>query len=202
MARVVANMSVSLDGFVADAGDGVGEVFSWYRKGDVPIGAAGDAEAGFRVAAASAELLSQTWARVGALVAGRRTFDLAKGWGGEPPLGAHAFVVSHTVPDGWPRPGTPFTFVTEGGVEAAVAQAKAHAGDRTVAVSGADTTRRCLNARLIDEISIDLVPVLLGSGVRYLDHLANTPVWLGDPRVVEGAGVTHLTYEVHYSPQA
>ncbi|MGP4025150.1 dihydrofolate reductase family protein [Actinomadura sp. 3N407] len=194
MAKVIANMSVSLDGFVADPSDGVSEVFSWYDNGDAPIRMPDGTESPNRVSKASAELLSETWARVGALIAGRRTFDLAGGWGGEPPLGVQTFVVTHTIPDGWPRPGTPFTFVTEGGVEAAVSQAKAHAGDRIVAVSGADVTQQCLNARLLDEISIDLTPVLLGSGVRYFDKLANTPVRLQDPRVVEGTGVTHLIY--------
>lgn len=194
MAKVVANMSVSLDGFVADSSDGVAEVFNWYGSGDTPIRMPGGTESSNRVSKASAELLSETWARVGALIAGRRTFDLAEGWNGEPPLGVRTFVVTHAVPDGWPRPGTPFTFVAEGGVEAAVSQAKTHAGDRIVAVSGADVTQQCLNARLLDEISIDLVPVLLGSGVRYLDKLANTPVTLQGPRVVEGTGVTHLIY--------
>ncbi|MGH3244289.1 MAG: dihydrofolate reductase family protein [Spirillospora sp.] len=197
MARVVGNMSISLDGFVADASDGVDEVFSWYGKGDVPV-TMPNAAMPFQVSAASAELLSTVWGQVGALISGRRTFDLAGGWNGAPPLGVQTFVVTHAVPDGWPRPGTPFTFVTEGGIEAAVAQAKKHAGDGIVAVTGADVTQKCINAKLLDEISLDVVPVLLGSGVRYLDKLANTPVWLGDPRVVEGVGVTHLSYDVRY----
>ncbi|MEU5878776.1 dihydrofolate reductase family protein [Spirillospora sp. NPDC047279] len=196
MAKVIANMSVSLDGFVADASDGVTEVFTWHTQGDVPIRMPDGSESPSRVSKASSDFLSEMWAGCGALIAGRRTFDLSGGWNGEPPLGLHTFVVSHSIPEGWPRPGTPITFVTEGGVEAAVAQAKAHAGDRIVAVSGADVTQQCLNAGLLDELSIELTPVLLGSGVRYLDKLAGTPVWLEDPRVVEGTGVTHLVYEV------
>lgn len=198
MARVVANMSVSLDGFVADSSDGVSEVFSWHAKGDVPIRMPDGSEAPSRVSEASAEQVSELFAHVGALIVGRRTFDLSGGWGGEPPLGVQTFVVTHGVPDGWPRPQTPFTFVTEGGVEAAVSQAKAHAGDRIVSIGGADITQQCLNARLLDQINIDLVPVLLGSGIRYLDKLANTPVWLRDPRVVEGIGVTHLIYDLQH----
>lgn len=194
MAKVVANMSVSLDGFVADLSDGVDEVFAWQHRGDVPIRMPDGTELPAKVSEASARFLTETWAQVGALVSGRRTFELAGGWNGEPPLGVQTFVVGHAIPDGWPRPGTPLTFVTEGGVEAAVAQAEAHAGDGIVAVSGAVTTQQCINAGLLDEISIDLVPVLLGSGIRYFDKLANTPVRLQGPRVVEGTGVTHLVY--------
>jgi dihydrofolate reductase len=105
-------------------------------------------------------------------------------------------VVGHAIPDGWPRPDTPFTFVTEGGVQEAVAKAKAHAGERIVALSGANLTQGCLNAGLVDQISIDLVPVLLGGGIRYLDNVADAPVWLDGPRVIEGIGVTHLIYDV------
>jgi dihydrofolate reductase len=196
MAKVMANMSVSLDGFVADASDGIDEVFRWQDGGDTPIRMPDGSESPNRISKPSAEHLSEVWPKVGALVVGRRTFDLSEGWGGKPPLGVQTFVVTHTVPDGWPRPDAPLTFVTEGGVEAAVSQAKAHAGDRIVAISGADITQQCLNARLLDEISIDLVPVLLGDGIRYFDKLTNTPVRLQDPRVIEGAGVTHLIYEL------
>jgi dihydrofolate reductase len=200
MARVVANMSMSLDGFVADPADGVAEVFSWFEgkdaKGDTPIRMPDGSESSVRVSKASAELLTDFWARVGALVVGRRTFELSKGWDGNPPLGVHTFVVGHAIPNGWPRPDTPFTFVTEGGVQEAVAKAKAHAGDRIVALSGANLTQGCLNAGLVDQLSIDLVPVLLGGGIRYLDNLAHAPVWLDGPRVIEGIGVTHLIYDV------
>jgi dihydrofolate reductase len=196
MARVVANMSVSLDGFVADPADGVAEVFTWYALGDTPVRMPDGSESSFRVSKASAELLTDTWARVGALVVGRRTFELSKGWDGNPPRGVHTFVVGHAIPDGWPRPDTPLTFVTEGGVQEAVAKAKAHAGERIVALSGANLTQGCLNAGLVDQISIDLVPVLLGGGIRYLDNVADAPVWLDGPRVIEGIGVTHLIYDV------
>ena len=109
-----------------------------------------------------------------------------------------AFVVTHHVPDGWPRPGSTVQFVTDG-IESAVARAKSAAGAKSVAVHGADTIQQCLNAGLLDEIQIDQAAVLLGAGVRLFDHLANTPVVLGDPTVVAGSGVTHLRYPVHTS---
>jgi len=106
-----------------------------------------------------------------------------------------AFVVTHEVPEGWPRPGSTVQFVTDG-IESAVAQAKAAAGPKSVGVHGARTIQQCLDAGLLDEIQVDLAAVLLGRGVRLFDHLANAPVVLGDPTVVAGVGVTHLRYPV------
>jgi len=135
---------------------------------------------------------------VGAMLTGRRTFEVADGWGGQHPWDIPAFVATHHVPDGWPRPGSTVQFVTDG-IESAVARAKAAAGPKSVGVHGAQTIQQCLDAGLLDEIHIDLAAVLLGAGVRLFDHLANTPVVLGNPTVVTGVGVTHLRYPVHTS---
>jgi dihydrofolate reductase len=137
-------------------------------------------------------------AEVGAMLTGRRTFEVAEGWGGQHPWDIPAFVVTHEVPDGWPRPGSTVQFVTDG-IESAVARAKSAADPKSVGVHGAETIQQCLNAELLDEIHIDLAAVLLGEGVRLFDHLANTPAVLGDPSVVTGVGVTHLRYPVHTS---
>ena len=136
-------------------------------------------------------------AEVGAVLIGRRTFEIADGWGGHHPLGP-AFVVTHRVPDGWPRPGSTVQFVTDG-MESAVSQARAAAGERLVGVHGADTITQLLNAGLLDEIHVDLAAVLLGGGVRLFDQLENTPAVLGNPTVVAGVGVTHLRYAVRAS---
>jgi dihydrofolate reductase len=106
-----------------------------------------------------------------------------------------AFVLAQRVPDGWPRPDSTVHFVTDG-IESAVAQAKAAAGQKSVGIHGARTIQGCLDAGLLDEIHIDLAAVLLGAGVRLFDHVANAPVVLGDPTVVAGVGVTHLRYPV------
>ncbi|HEY0477625.1 MAG TPA: dihydrofolate reductase family protein [Kofleriaceae bacterium] len=135
-------------------------------------------------------------AEIGAMLTGRRTFDRAHGWGGRQPFDVPAFVVTHEVPDGWPRPGSTVELVTDG-IESAVARAKAAAGPKSVGVHGAQTIQQCLDAGLLDEIQVDLAAVVLGSGVRLFDHLANTPCVLGNPAVVAGVGVTHLRYPVH-----
>lgn len=108
------------------------------------------------------------------------------------------FIVTSEMPAGWPRPGSTVHFVTDG-IESAVARAKSAAGPKSVLVHGAQTIQQCLNAGLLDEIHVDLAAVLLGEGVPLFDHLANTPLALGDPTVVAGAGVTHLRYPVRQS---
>jgi dihydrofolate reductase len=196
MSKVIAIMSMSLDGFVADPADGVAEVFDWYAdSGDVEISTGGSSPMTFHVSEASAEHIRSLTSELGAVLTGRRTFEVADGWGGNHAWGP-AFVLTHEVPAGWPRPDSTVHFVSDG-IESAVAQATAAAGGKAVGVHGADTIQQCLNAGLLDEISVDIAAVLLGSGVRLFDRLADTPATLGDPTVIAGAGVTHLRYPVN-----
>ena len=149
----------------------------------------------FQVSRAGADLLREEWATLGAMVVGRRTFDIADAWGGNPPGGGPCFVVTHTIPHEWVKAGSPFTFVADG-VESAIGQAKQAAGDKDVAIGSATIAQQCLAAGLLDEIRIDLVPVLLGDGVRLFDHLGAAPIALERTRVVEAPGVTHLRFRV------
>jgi dihydrofolate reductase len=202
MSKVFLELSMSLDGFVAGPndgpengmGDGGMRLFQWYSSGDTDFPLPGT-DMAFKISRASAELLQETWPTIGAMVAGRRMFDIAGAWGGNPPGGGPCFIVTHTVPQEWARDGSPFTFVTDG-VESAIRQAKAAAGDLNVAVSSANIAQQCIQAGLLDEIQIDLVPVLLGGGVRLFDHLGAEPIELECIRVVEAPGVTHLIYRV------
>ncbi|WP_433221220.1 dihydrofolate reductase family protein [Microtetraspora malaysiensis] len=193
MATVIANMSMSLDGFVAHPSSGADRLFGWYFNGDVAVPTAVP-EYTFQMSEASAALLRDATTKVGALVSGRRTFDDAKGWGGKHPMGAPVFVVTHAVPDGWPQDDTSIIFVTDG-VESAVEKATAVAGEKIVAVASADITQQCLNAGLLDEVHVDLVPVFLGAGIRFFDNLDGV-IELEDPVTVEGRGVTHLRYRL------
>jgi len=195
VSKVVAIMSMSLDGFVADPNDGVGEVFDWYMSsGDVEFHTGGSDPMTFRVSRPSAVHLRSLWSELGAVLTGRRTFEVADGWGGNHAWGP-AFVLTHDIPAGWPRPNSTVHFVTDG-IESAVKQAKAAAGAKSVAVHGADTIQQLLNGGLLDELHVDIAAVLLGSGVRLFDHLAGMPAVLGDPTVIAGVGVTHLRYAV------
>jgi dihydrofolate reductase len=201
MGKVGMGLTMSLDGFIAGPNDGpehpLGEggmrLFDWFSAGDTEYGLPGT-EMTFTVSPQSAEMLREAHRRMGAFVTGRRTFDITNGWGGNPPLGVPAFVVTHSVPQEWVYEGSPFTFVTDG-VESAVEQAKVVAGDKMVAVGAASIVQQCLRAGLLDEIHVDLVPVLLGDGVRLFDHLGG-PVELERTQVVEGVGVTHMTFRV------
>jgi dihydrofolate reductase len=196
MSKLVAVMSMSLDGYVADPNDGVAEVFDWYtHSGDVEFHTGGSDPMTFKVSEPSADHLRGLWSELGAVLTGRRTFDVAQGWGGNHAWGP-AFVLTHKIPDGWPRPNSTVHFVTDG-LESAVRQAKAAAGKKKVAVHGADTIQQLLNAGLLDEIHVDVAALLLGSGIRLFEHLAGGPSVLGSPRVIAGTGVTHLRYPVH-----
>ena len=192
MATVIADMSMSLDGFVADSDDRTDQVFGWFFGGDTPVPTA-NPHVTFQVSEASARELREGLANVGALISGRRTFDLAGGWGGAHPMGVPVVVVTHDAPDGYED--APFHFVGDG-IESAVAKAKQIAGDKIVGVASPDITRQCLDAGLLDGIRVSLVPVLLGSGVPWFANLASAPVALEGPTVTEGDGVTHLNYRV------
>ena len=195
MSKVITSASVSLDGFIGGPGNsGFEYLFAWHRNGDFEVTSA-DPRWTFRVAAASATHLRDQLTSTGALVVGRRLFDLTNGWGGSHPFGVPVFVVTHDAPREWPHPNAPFTFVTDG-VEDAVRQAKAVARNQAVGVAAGDIARQALDAGLVDEIQIDLVPVLLGAGTRLFGDLVKAPRTMKQLRVVESAGVTHLYYQV------
>jgi dihydrofolate reductase len=202
MSKVILSISMSLDGFVAGPndspknplGDGGEGLFTWYFSGDTPFTMRGNVPA-FRVSRVSAEYLNQGTQRIGAMVAGRRMFDIADAWGGHPPGEGPTFIVTHTPPPEWVRPGSPFTFVTDG-VVSAIQQAKTAAGEKDVAVSSASIAQQCLQAGLLDEIYLDVAPVLLGGGVRLFERVGPRPIDLEVIQVIDAPGVTHLGYRV------
>ena len=195
MSKLIAIMTMTLDGFVADDNDDVSRVFDWYfNSGDVEVNTGGSDPMTFRVSEPSARHIRELTSGLGAVLTGRRTFEVAQGWGGNHAWGP-AFVLTHHVPEGWPRPGSTVHFVTDG-LQSAVDQAKAAAGGKSVGVHGADTIQQLLKAGLLDELSVDVAALLLGSGVRLFDRLAGGPSGLGGPSVIEGVGVTHLRYPV------
>jgi dihydrofolate reductase len=192
MSTVIVDISVSLDGFVARPDDDPGPVHDWLFNGDTVHP---DNEF-FRTAGVSTRVLSESLRGTGAIVTGRRTYDLTGGWGGDHPVGGAAvFVVTHTPPDTAPRGRTSFTFID--GVPAAVEQARRAAGDKEVWVmGGASVARQCLTAGLVDELRLHLSPVLFGRGVRLFDDLGGHEVRLVQTHALEAPGVTHLYYRV------
>jgi dihydrofolate reductase len=200
MSKVVTALSTSVDGFIAGAndsprqplGDGGQQLFSWLFDGDTP------SRHGpmFKMSPVSARFFDEGVARVGAAITGRRTYDVSDAWGGVGPMpGIPLFVVTHTVPETVPAGDPPYTFVTDGVTEA-VDQAKSAAGGKDVFLQGASIVQQCVRAGLMDELTISLVPLVLGDGVRLLDGLEVGTVELELIGVVDAPGVTHLTYPV------
>jgi dihydrofolate reductase len=197
MTRIVSGMAVSLDGYIAGPDDGPAQplgrdgdrLFEWYFNGDTPS----RLYPSFRLAKANAEFFDEFADRFGAVVSGRRTYDISNAWNGSGPLpGAALFVLTHSAPASVPESDPPYTFVTSG-IEDAVDHARTAASEKDVSLMGSSAVRQALQAGLLDELVLHLVPVLLGGGVRLLDGIEAE---LTCTRVVDGPGVTHLVYEV------
>lgn len=194
MAKVIVDFTMSLDGFIAGPNDDVSGLFTWYGSGDVDFPVAGT-DRSFKVSQASADYMHERWGQFGAIVTGRRDFDVSKAWGGAALMGLHMFIVTHHPPPEWVYEGSPFQFVTDG-VPSAIAQAKAAAGDKVVAVSGSTIAQQGLNAGLVDEIRVQLAHMLLGEGIRLFDQLKNVPIELERSYLIEGQDVTHIGFRV------
>ena len=197
MGIVQAQAIMSLDGYVAKPDNSIGRLFDWLQNGAVEIPSpAGDFEV--HLGPASAEHWRRWVGSLGALVCGRTLFDVTDGWQGRHSLDVPIVVVTHRVPQDWvdAHPGAPFHFVTDG-VEAAIARAKELAGDAVVAVTGGTIARQCLDLGLLDEVAVDLVPVVMGAGNRPFFGEVKDEVLLGNPTVcVQGDRVTHLVFPV------
>ena len=201
MGKVTFNMTMSLDGFVAGPndnpenglGDGGEGLFTWYFSGDTEVFMS-EGVPPLKVSKQSAELLKESFSTLGAGIWGRRTFDIAHAWGGHPP-GSPAFIVTHNIPQEWVKEGSPFIFVTDG-VESAIRQAKEAAGDKDVVICTPSILQQALKAGLVDEIHVDVAPLLIGGGVSLFDHLGTGPINLECIRVVNTPNVTHLSFQV------
>jgi dihydrofolate reductase len=213
MARVTCDISMSLDGFVAGPNQTL----------EQPLGEGGEGlhEWAFGLASfrerhgmdggetnADDEVVKESLAAQGAVVMGRRMFSGGAGpweddpnadgwWGDDPPFRVPVLVLTHHAREPVTKQGgTTFTFVTDG-IETALEQARAAAGERDVLVAGgADAVQQYLRAGLLDELQIHVVPLLFGRGVRLLDNLGEVQVGLELDRVVDSPAVTHLRYRV------
>lgn len=189
MTRIIADMSMSLDGRIATPDDDIGPLVRWFFSGDTEVAPG----APFRTSAASAKLLRDALGGVGAIIGGRRYFDLAKGWGGRHPMGVPVFILTHQPPADWPADSS-IRFVTAG-LESALEQARAVAGDKDVAIATPSTVRQCIEAGVLDELQVNVAPIVLGEGPLFFQGIARH-VELEGPEVIEGTGVTHLRYRV------
>lgn len=182
MGNVILDMAMSLDGFIAGANNADAGLYDWY----------------FTPARPSAEVIDELINTLGAIIMGRGAYETGNESGGfaDNPYTAAQFVLTHHPPAKVAKGAESFTFVTDG-IESALRQAKAAAGEKAVAIGGgANIAQQYLNAGLVDEIQIHLIPRLLSGGVRLFDHLNLDSLKLEITRVTESVGVTHLKYRV------
>jgi dihydrofolate reductase len=195
MTKIYSHMTMSLDGYIADPADQVEELFDWYSAGDVVVKTANEGVS-FEVDEASAIVAREWNTNTGALISGRRLFDIAKGWGDHHPTGAPVIVVTHTAPadaDRWPKT----RFVDS--IGAAIDEARRIAGDKDICIASASIAQQALDEGLLDEVCVSLVPVLFGKGKPYFSAHRETHLVLGDPVIVQGHRALHLRYPVHRS---
>jgi dihydrofolate reductase len=195
MSKVLAALAVSVDGYITGRhpgpGRGLGDgsmLFDWYFDGDTPS----QVFDGFKLSEPSARVFDALAGRVGAILAGRNTYDDSDGFGGgSPHPTAPLFVLSHRPA---PEISERQTFVSTG-IEGAIAAAREAAGDKDVGLMGGGVVTEALKAGLVDEVVLHQVPVLLGGGRPYFQSLPGH-VSLRLVETVSTPGVTHLHYEV------
>lgn len=193
MSRTIMYAVVSADGYIARPDGDIGPLFDWHISGDVSWEWSG---AEMRTNQASKDFIESVYTDIGAMVVGRFVFDQTNGWGGQAVAGDHVFVVTHEAPKSWEfADDAPFTFVTDG-VESAIARAREVAGNRVVDVAAGSVGGQALRLGLIDQIVMNVVPVVFGEGRPYFGG-ADGEVTLADPSLVaQGNRVTHLLYDV------
>jgi dihydrofolate reductase len=194
MTKVKADISISLDGFIEGARGDVDRLHQWVYELESWREAHGmeGGETG-----SDSDVLAEIFENTGAVLMGRTMFDVSEEpWGDEPPFRMPVFVLTHRPRETLVKQGgTTFHFVTDG-LESALAQARAVAGEKDVAVAGgASIFQQLIKAGLLDEIQVHVVPVLLGAGTRLFGHL-DAPFELECSRVLESPVVTHLRYRV------
>jgi dihydrofolate reductase len=190
MSTVFMHAVVSVDGFIADAEDNVGPLFEWYFNGDAEIVDGGP----FKVSRDSVRYVRPMWQRIGTTVMGRHLFDLTNGWDGTPPAGEHIVVVTHRPrPEGW-HPEASCQFIDD--VVRAITVAKELAGDRDVAVTAGNVGGQALALGLVDEVAMDVVPVVFGRGKRYFGAVDAQQLLEDSDVVIQGRRVLHLRYRV------
>jgi dihydrofolate reductase len=196
MSTVIAQAMMSLDGYIAKADNTIGALFDWLHNGDIEV-VTPRGDRTMTMTAPSAEHWQRWTSRFGVLVCGRTLFDFTDGWDGRHDFDVPVVVVTHTTPDDWvaAHPDAPFQFVDS--VPAAIDTAHQLAGNRDVNVAAGTVAGQCLELGLLDEVAIDLVPVVMGGGRPFFGHVSVDDHLLGNPTTcIHGDRVTHLVFPI------
>jgi dihydrofolate reductase len=180
--KFLLDMAMSLDGFIAGSNDEDDGLHNYF----------------FSPAGPTKEVIEEGFRTAGTIIMGRRAYEVGAAQDGfaDNPYQVPTFILTHHVPEKVTKGAETFVFVTDG-VESALEQAKAAAGDKYVVVGGgAQIAQQYLNAGLVDEIQIHLIPILLGQGIRLFDQIGTEHIELKKTRVIEGSGVTDLRFRV------
>jgi dihydrofolate reductase len=198
MSQLILYMAMSVDGFITGPNDGLGNpagdggmrLMEWLNVGG------GNDTGSYRPTTPGSQVVYDESMSTGAVLTGRRTGDFADYWGGDHHDGVPIFVPTRQAPA--EAPYERVHYVTDG-IESCVAQAKAAAGDRNVLLHGAYTAQECLRAGVLDQLEIQLMPVLLGHGRRLFEDLPADHIELELTREIAAPGVLHLRYQVQTS---
>jgi dihydrofolate reductase len=200
MGKVVVELTMSLDGFIAGPNDGPehplglrdGEsIFNWYFSGNTPS----KSNKMFKPKGKNREVVDAMFESTGAILSGRRTYDITHGWKGTHPInGVPVVVLTHRTPADVPKGKSKFTFVAD--IGKAVELAKDAAGAKNVGVLGASAAQQCIRAGLVDEFYIHLAPILVGAGVRLFEDLGSDSIKLELIKALETPEATHLRFRV------
>lgn len=193
MGKIISNMSMSVDGIIHADTDGVDRLFQWYSAGPQEVASESSA-VGYSMEPDNARYLAESKDQIKVIIGGRNVFDEAGGWGGKHPTGAKVIILSHSTPDGWQD--TDDIRFMDAHITEAVDAARGLADGADIAIATPTIVKQCLEQGLLDEITIDIVPVLLGKGLRYFHQLDDLDIKLSEPTIVQGTGVTHLRYTV------
>jgi len=202
MGKVILDISVSLDGFITGPNDNrkqpLGEggmaIQNWLFSGDQPS----RYNDFFRLSSTNREVFDSSIPNTGAMIVGRRTFDIVNGWEGSHPIqGVPIIVVTHEVPESYIKGNTRFIFATDG-IENAVKQAKDAANGKNVSIGTASIAGQCIKAGILDEMHLHVAPILMGNGIRLFEHIGTNQIKLESQQVTDGTDVTHLKYKLVY----
>jgi dihydrofolate reductase len=200
MAKVANDLSISLDGFVAGPGDdhqhplggrGGEHIFDWYFSDDKTYKGTM-----FRPKGANRRAVAEMFKQAGAMLTGRRTYEIANGWNGTHPVnGIPVVILTHTPPEKVPIGKSKLVFVTDG-IESAVAKAKVLAKGKAVGIGGANVAQQALRAALVDELYLHVAPILLGAGVRLFENLVEESIHLRKTSSFDAEGMSHLRFQI------